>query len=82
MRKQQPKLENAKIFETPFITMLQTPPDDAIVLTQVPAYFFCTDHITHYKMYRFFSNKAVPYRILEVGIIPKNNYKEGDIYAY
>ena len=83
MRKSQKQLqlENAKIYSTPFCTMLQAVPKDAIILQEVPSFFFATDYGRYYKMYRFFQNKQVPYRIVEVGIIPKNQ-KEGDIYVY
>lgn len=78
------QLENAKIYSTPFATMLQAVPRDAVILQEVPAFFFATDYGNYYRMYRFFSNKQVPNRIVEVGIIPKTtNYrKEGDIYVY
>ena len=83
MRKSQKQLqlENAKIYSVPFATMLQAVPADAIILQEVPAFFFATDYGNYYKMYRFFSNKQVPHRIIEVGIIPKAQ-KEGDIYVF
>jgi len=83
-RKQpQPRLENAKIYSTSFRTMLQAVPRDAIILQEIPAYFYAIDFGNCYRMYRYFFNKQAPERILEVGIIPKiPNYKEGDIYVY
>lgn len=82
-RKQKPQLENAKIYSASFATMLQAVPKDAIILQEVPAFFFCTDYGNYYRMYRFFQNKQVPHRIVEVGIIPKApNYKGSDIYVY
>ena len=63
--------------------MLQAVPKDAVILQEVPAFFFATDYGNYYRMYRFFQNKQVPNRILEVGIIPKaKNSKEGDIYVF